>query len=345
MWSVYLWRNVVHVGCEVRGLKPLAGASERALRGDEVPEAEQDPGDKFADILNPPHRDLIAQAHNGFGKTTCFVLGMLSRVDPKVQAPQALCVCPTQALANQNIEVLFKMGKYTGIASECAVPTDSNALSIAKRAPSMAQVVIGTPGTIKKWMSFKKLGAARLKILVFDEADQMLAEDGFKEDFPEDNGRNRKILLFSATFNDTVKNFVSRTVKEDHNKLFVKKEELSLDAVKQYKVYCSDELAKIEVIKDYIFEIGENVGQTIIFVRTRNSAQMLHKSLVDMGYEVTSIQGALGHDEREKIVKEFRDGLTQVLISTDLLARGFYQQQLLRFGQSESWRGGKLIGG
>lgn len=138
-----------------------------------------------------------------------------------------------------------------------------------------------------------------------------------------------QVLLFSATFNDTVKNFVSRTVKEDHNKLFVKKEELSLDAVKQYKVYCSDELAKIEVIKDYIFEIGENVGQTIIFVRTRNSAQMLHKSLVDMGYEVTSIQGALGHDEREKIVKEFRDGLTQVLISTDLLARGFDQQQVL----------------
>ncbi|XP_014511609.1 DEAD-box ATP-dependent RNA helicase 38-like [Vigna radiata var. radiata] len=285
-------------------------------------------------ILNPPHRDLIAQAHNGSGKTTCFVLGMLSRVDPKVQAPQALCVCPTRELANQNIEVLRKMGKYTGIASECAVPTDSNALSIAKRAPIMAQVVIGTPGTIKKWMSFKKLGASRLKILVFDEADQMLAEDGFKDDSLrimkeiEKVNSNCQVLLFSATFNDTVKNFVSRTVKEDHNKLFVKKEELSLDAVKQYKVYCSDELAKIEVIKDYIFEIGENVGQTIIFVRTRNSAQMLHKSLVDMGYEVTSIQGALGHDEREKIVKEFRDGLTQVLISTDLLARGFDQQQV-----------------
>ncbi|XP_052722858.1 DEAD-box ATP-dependent RNA helicase 38 [Vigna angularis] len=285
-------------------------------------------------ILDPPHRDLIAQAHNGSGKTTCFVLGMLSRVDPKVQAPQALCVCPTRELANQNIEVLRKMGKYTGIASECAVPTDSNALSIAKRAPIMAQVVIGTPGTIKKWMSFKKLGAARLKILVFDEADQMLAEDGFKDDSLrimkeiEKVNSNCQVLLFSATFNDTVKNFVSRTVKEDHNKLFVKKEELSLDAVKQYKVYCSDELAKIEVIKDYIFEIGENVGQTIIFVRTRNSAQMLHKSLVDMGYEVTSIQGALGHDEREKIVKEFRDGLTQVLISTDLLARGFDQQQV-----------------
>ncbi|KAK7345229.1 hypothetical protein VNO77_15821 [Canavalia gladiata] len=286
-------------------------------------------------ILNPPHRDLIAQAHNGSGKTTCFVLGMLSRVDPKLQAPQALCICPTRELAIQNTEVLRKMGKYTGISSECAVPMDSrDALPIAKRAPIMSQVVIGTPGTIKKWMSFKKLGATRLKILVFDEADQMLAEDGFKDDSLrimkeiEKVNSNCQVLLFSATFNDTVKNFVSRTVKKDHNKLFVKKEELSLDAVKQYKVRCPDELFKIEVIKDYIFEIGENVGQTIIFVRTRNSAKMLHKALVDLGYEVTSIQGALDHEERDKIVKEFRDGLTQVLISTDVLARGFDQQQV-----------------
>lgn len=143
-----------------------------------------------------------------------------------------------------------------------------------------------------------------------------------------------QVLLFSATFNDTVKNFVSRTVKKDHNQLFVKKEELSLDAVKQYKVHCPDELAKIHVIKDYIFELGENVGQTIIFVRTRNSARMLHQSLVDLGYEVTSIQGALDHEARDKIVKEFRDGLTQVLISTDVLARGFDQQQVLHWFSS-----------
>ncbi|XLR55344.1 hypothetical protein S83_006016 [Arachis hypogaea] len=286
-------------------------------------------------ILNPPHRDLIAQAHNGSGKTTCFVLGMLSRVDPSVQAPQALCICPTRELAIQNTEVLRKMGKHTGISSECAVPTDSrDSLPIQKREPIKAQVVIGTPGTIKKWISFKKLGVTRLKILVFDEADQMLAEDGFKDDSLrimkeiEKFNSSCQVLLFSATFNDIVKNFVERTVKKDHNKLFVKKEELSLDAVKQYKVRCPDELSKIEVIKDYIFELGENVGQTIIFVRTRQSAKMLHKSLVDMGYEVTSIQGALDHEERDKIVKEFRDGLTQVLISTDVLARGFDQQQV-----------------
>lgn len=140
-----------------------------------------------------------------------------------------------------------------------------------------------------------------------------------------------QVLLFSATFNDKVKNFVSKVVKKDHNQLFVRKEELSLDAVKQYKVRCLDELSKIEVIRDYIFENGENMGQTIIFVRTRNSAKSLHQSLVDMGYEVTVIQGALNNEDRDKIVKEFRDGLTQVLISTDVLARGFDQQQVLNW--------------
>ena len=82
------------------------------------------------------------------------------------------------------------------------------------------------------------------------------------------------------------------------------------------------------MIKDRIFELGENLGQTIIFVRTRHSASTLHKSLVELGYEVTTIQGALKQEDRDKIVKEFKDGLTQVLISTDLLARGFDQQQV-----------------
>ncbi|XWS59580.1 hypothetical protein CRYUN_Cryun08bG0134300 [Craigia yunnanensis] len=286
-------------------------------------------------ILTPPYMDLIAQAHNGSGKTTCFTLGMLSRVDPNIKAPQALCICPTRELAIQNLEVLRKMGKHTGITSECAIPMDStNYIPINKRPPVTAQVVIGTPGTIKKWMSAKKLGASYVKILVFDEADHMLAEDGFKDDSLrimrdiERMSSHCQVLLFSATFNETVKNFVSKIVKRDHNQLFVKKEELSLESVKQYKVNVPDELSKVMVIKERIFEFGERLGQTIIFVRTRNSASMLHKSLVDLGYDVTTIQGALKQDDRDKIVKEFKDGLTQILISTDLLARGFDQQQV-----------------
>lgn len=125
-----------------------------------------------------------------------------------------------------------------------------------------------------------------------------------------------------------MKNFVSRIVKE-YNQLFVKKEELSLEAVKQYKVYCPNEHSKTLVIKDRIFELGENLGQTIIFVRTRNSASMLHRALSEFGYAVTTIQGAVSPEDRDKIVQEFKNNLTKVLISTDLLARGFDQQQVL----------------
>ncbi|KAJ4843556.1 hypothetical protein Tsubulata_007975 [Turnera subulata] len=137
-----------------------------------------------------------------------------------------------------------------------------------------------------------------------------------------------QVLLFSATFNETVKTFVSKTVSKDHNQVFVEKEELSLEAVKQYKVELPDELAKIAVIKDRILELGEKIGQIIIFVKTRKSAGMLHKSLMDFGYYVTTLHGALEHGDRDKIVKEFKDGLTKVLICTDVLARGFDQQQV-----------------
>ncbi|THG10891.1 hypothetical protein TEA_004479 [Camellia sinensis var. sinensis] len=238
---------------------------------------------------------------------------MLSRVDPKLTAPQALCICPTRELAIQNMEVLKKMGNYTGITSECAIPMDSsNYVPISKRAPVTAQVVIGTPGTINKWVTAKKLSTNYLKILVFDEADHMLAESGFKDDSVRIMkaivrcNPDCQVLLFSATFDDAVRAFVSKIVKDlfkgDYNQMFVNKEDLSLESVKQYK--------------------------TIIFVRTRNSASTLHKTIAHDGYEVTTIQGALRQEDRDKIVKEFKDGLTQVLISTDLLARGFDQSQV-----------------
>ncbi|CAK9178852.1 unnamed protein product [Ilex paraguariensis] len=287
-------------------------------------------------ILTHPYKNMIAQAHNGSDKTTCFTLGMLSRVYLKFQAPQALCICPTRELAIQNVQVLQKMGKYTGITSECAVPMDSaNYLPISKRALIMAQVVIGTPGTINRWVTARKLGLSSMKILVFDEADHMLAESGLKDDSERIMkaivrcNPDCQVLLCSTAFDDAVRAFVTKTVKElflkDYNEIKVNREELSLESVKQYKVKSPDELAKILVIKDKIMELGQKLGQTIIFVRTRTSASMLHKALVDYGYEVTTIQGALKQEDRDKIVKEFKDGLTQVLISTGVLSRGFDQ--------------------
>ncbi|KAK4396432.1 DEAD-box ATP-dependent RNA helicase 38 [Sesamum angolense] len=268
-------------------------------------------------ILTPPNKNLIAQAHNGSGKTTCFVLGMLSRVAPKLTAPQALCICPTRELAIQNMEVLLKMGKFTGITSELAIPADpANYIPIQKRPPITAQSGFRDD-------SVREMKESNCKSSIQLPAQQLSCSKRL---------RTIKVLLFSATFDDAVRAFVSKIVEEifvrDYNQMFVKKEELSLESVKQYKVHCPDELSKIMVIKDRILELGEKVGQTIIFVRSRNSAAMLHKSLVSLGYEVTTIQGALKQEDRDKIIKEFKEGLTQVLISTDLLARGFDQKQV-----------------
>ncbi|EOA35076.1 hypothetical protein CARUB_v10020188mg [Capsella rubella] len=287
-------------------------------------------------IMTPPYKHLIAQSHNGSGKTTCFVLGMLSRVDPTLSKTQALCICPTRELANQNMEVLQKMGKFTGITAQVFVPTG---VPVAKQAPVSPHVAVGTPGTLKKWMTYEKLDLSHLKILVFDEADHMLATDGFKDDslkIMKDIEYQKKkknldtsfqVLLFSATFNETVRKFVEKIVKGDPNKLFVERKALTLDSVKQYKVVCPEEQNKIEVIKDQIMELGD-IGQTIIFVETKVSADKLHKALAEMGYDVTSIHGSMTVADRDTVVKEFKANLTQVLIATDVIARGFDQKQV-----------------
>ncbi|KAI3837650.1 hypothetical protein MKW98_027009 [Papaver atlanticum] len=283
-------------------------------------------------ILSPPYKDLVAQAHNGSGKTACFVLGMLSRIDINLKAPQAICICPTRELAIQNLEVLTRMGKHTKITSISAVPTGKTGLR-SDRAPICDQIVVGTPGTIKKWMSQNRFNARDIKMLVFDEADHMLAEDGFKDDSERIMNTLRKssahclVLLFSATFNDTVKNFVSKMIK-DGNQMFVKKEELSLESVKQFKVNCPDEAAKRQLI-DKVLELGDRLGQIIIFVRTKKSAKTLHEALdSEGGWKCTNIHGDFDTDKRDEIVKEFKDGLTKVLIATDILARGFDQSQV-----------------
>ncbi|XP_048573905.1 DEAD-box ATP-dependent RNA helicase 38-like [Triticum urartu] len=285
-------------------------------------------------ILTPPYQNLVAQAHNGSGKTTCFVLGMLSRVDPSRRIPQAICICPTRELAQQNKSVLMRMSKFTGIACASAIsPALKDYMPISKMAPVTDQVVIGTSGTLIKWITNKKLATRDIKILVFDEADHMLAEENFMSDSKrimrdiQSSAGDCQLLLFSATFNEKVKDFITKVIKEG-NQIFVKKEDLTLDKVKQYKVRVPDEIAKIEVIRDKIFEFGQKVGQVIIFVRTKISTMHLHNALTKEDYVCSSIQGSLDHSEREKVIQEFKDGYTKVLISTDLLARGFDQSQV-----------------
>jgi ATP-dependent RNA helicase DDX19/DBP5 len=179
----------------------------------------------------------------------------------------------------------------------------------------------------------KALDTRHVKVLVFDEADQMLDQDGFQDDSLRlwrdinKSGGNCQVLLFSATFSDKVKSFAMKTIPKA-NYIFVEKEQLSLDVIRQYQIVCPTTASKIDVLKDRIFPAAEKLGQSIIFVRTRGAASELHKSLEEDGFKCTSIQGGLTHEERDRVIKEFRAGETKILIATDVLARGFDQAQV-----------------
>eukprot|EP00899_Mesostigma_viride_P000587 jgi/Mesvir1/10529/Mv21769-RA.1 len=290
-------------------------------------------------ILTPPYANLIAQAQSGSGKTTCFTLGMLTRIDPHKRVPQALCMCPTRELVVQNRDVLLRMGKFSGI--ECLSTADdaddenSRYDAPRDRKPITAQIVIGTPGKLKNWVTkTRQLALKDIVILVFDEADEMMSQDGFADDSVrmlkeiQKATRNKtQILLFSATFSEQVKQFTLRNVP-NANKVFVPVEQLSLDVIKQYNVFCPTPSDKSKVLRERIFPVCENLGQTIIFVRTREWARKLHQEMERDGHKCTSIEGGMSHADRDAVVNEFRKGTTKVLISTDVLARGFDQAQV-----------------
>lgn len=288
--------------------------------------------------LHPPYRSLIAQAHNGSGKTTAFTLAMLCRVDPSVPKTQALCVCPTRELAIQNLAVLDRIGSHSSITRSSTAEPEAEAPAgggggararpSRRRAKVTDQVVVGTPGRLRDWMAKRVLDVSGIKVLVFDEADEMLKQDGFADDTVRMIKTLRaanpdlQILLFSATFNERVKKFAQKVVPGAHE-VFVPREDLSLDVIKQYRVVCPTALDKLKVLKEMIFPQCEKLGQTIIFVRSRQQARDLHKALENEGHRCTSIEGGMELAARDRVVKEFRDGTTKILISTDVLSRGF----------------------
>lgn len=212
-------------------------------------------------ILTPPYRNIIAQGHNGSGKTTCFTLSMLSRVDPGQAAPQALCICPTRELAIQNHKVLQQMAQYTSITSKCTATQEygdgGRGAGVAKAGASITEhVIIGTPGSLKNWITMGRkppLDVTHMKILVFDEADQMLDETQSFKDISlriikaiedkkkKSNTDPAQVLLFSATFSDVVKEFATRVVGPNAHRVFLPAAKLSLDVIKQYRVVCPRE--------------------------------------------------------------------------------------------------------
>ncbi|CAG5982834.1 unnamed protein product [Menidia menidia] len=270
-------------------------------------------------MLAEPPQNLIAQSQSGTGKTAAFVLAMLSHVDPNNHYPQCLCVSPTYELALQTGKVIEQMGKhYPEVKLVYAIRGNK----LQRGMKLQEQIVIGTPGTLLDWCSkFKFIEPKKVKVFVLDEADVMIATQGHQDQsirIQRMLPKNCQMLLFSATFEETVWNFAQRIVP-DPNIIKLKREEETLDTIKQYYVLCTSKEEKFQALCNIYGAI--TIAQAMIFCHTRRTAGWLAGELSREGHQVALLSGEMQVEQRAAVIERFRDGKEKVLVTTNVCAR------------------------
>ena len=263
--------------------------------------------------------DLVGQAQTGTGKTAGFGIPALGRVDPESRSVQVLVLVPTRELARQVTDELARIAKYLRI--EVAAVYGGAAMGPQLKALERgAQVVVGTPGRIMDHMSRGTLRLDRTKIVVLDEADQML-DIGFLPDIRRilrSVPASRQTCLFTATVPTTIKRLIYSYLK-DPEWLLVGLESTPVDEVEQlyYEVANRDKPeAMAEVLEKHHGE------QTLIFCRTQVAVDRVVRILQRKGHAIIGIHGAMPQRERDAVMARFRAGEAKLLVSTNLTSRG-----------------------
>ena len=271
-------------------------------------------------------KDTIAQAQSGSGKTATFVIGVLQNIDFEDLKTQALIIAPTRELAIQIYDVVKALGIY--LKASIHICTGGTQVSEdKKRLKEGVHVVVGTPGRIRDMMNRQILDSTYLKMLIIDEADEMLGM-GFLDQINEIIKMippDCQIGLFSATIPPEIIK-LTESIMNNPAKILVKKENLTLEGIKQYYLSCSNDTNKY----DNLYEIFANidVNQCIIYCNTKEKAERLAEQMREKEFVVSCIHGSMPMEKRNEVMKEFREGASRILISTDLLARGIDVHQV-----------------
>uniref|UniRef100_A0A671N7S6 RNA helicase n=1 Tax=Sinocyclocheilus anshuiensis TaxID=1608454 RepID=A0A671N7S6_9TELE len=277
-------------------------------------------------MLAEPPQNLIAQSQSGTGKTAAFVLAMLSHVDPSLKWPQCLCISPTYELALQTGKVIEQMGKFY---PEVKLAYAVRGHKMERGVKIKEQIVIGTPGTVLDWcIKLKLIDPKKIKVFVLDEADVMIATQGHQDQsirIQRMLPKGCQMLLFSATFEDSVWKFAERVVP-DPNIIKLKREEETLDTIKQYYVLCNSKEDKFNALCNIYGAI--TIAQAMIFCHTRKTANWLANQLSKEGHQVALLSGEMAVEQRAAVIERFRDGKEKVLITTNVCARGIDVEQV-----------------
>jgi len=274
-------------------------------------------------------RDTIAQAQSGTGKTATFVISALQIIDLHNRDCQVLILAPTRELAQQIHKVSIHLGNYMKATSHVCVGGTAVRDDI-RIMENGIQMIIGTPGRVNDMINRNALKLDQLRLFCLDEADEMLSR-GFKDqiyDIFQYLPATVQVCLFSATMPTEVLNVTTRFMR-DPVKILVKKEQLTLNGIKQFYVAVECEDLKLDTLCDLYETL--NITQAIIYCNTRRKVDWLTDKMSQRDFTVSAMHGEMNQTERELIMTEFRSGSSRVLVSTDLLARGIdvYQVSLV----------------
>nr|XP_019008097.1 ATP-dependent RNA helicase eIF4A [Kwoniella pini CBS 10737]OCF46878.1 ATP-dependent RNA helicase eIF4A [Kwoniella pini CBS 10737] len=271
-------------------------------------------------------RDCIAQAQSGTGKTATFSISILQRIDTTVKKTQALILAPTRELAQQIQKVVIALGDYLNVDCHACVGGTAVREDMAKLAEG-PHVVVGTPGRVFDMINRGALKSDAVKMFCLDEADEMLST-GFKDsiyDIFQLLPAETQVVLLSATMPPEVLD-VTKKFMRDPIRILVKKDELTLEGIRQFYIAVEKEEWKLDTLCDLYETV--TITQAVIFCSTRRKVDWLTQKLHEREFTVSAMHGDMDQSQREVIMKEFRSGSSRVLIATDLLARGIDVQQV-----------------
>jgi len=270
--------------------------------------------------------DLIAQAQSGTGKTGAFCIGALEKIDSKKKNVQLIILSPTKELARQTFRVFELLGEFLDISTVLMVG-GVNIDQTKKQLKKGVHAIIGTPGRVLHMLNDKYFKTNDLKLLIIDEADELLSI-GFEEQLKniiDIINRKIQIGLFSATLSEHCLE-VTKYFMKDPISIFVKSDELTLEGIKQYYINVEKEDWKLDVLCDLYETI--TVSQTVIFCSSKRKVIWLQNEMEAREFTTSVIHGDMINEDRIKVMNEFRSGSSRILIATDLLARGIDVQQV-----------------
>lgn len=271
-------------------------------------------------------RDLIAQSQSGTGKTAVFCIGVLQVVNNKERHTQALILSPTRELAEQTQKVLLSLGDALNV--QCRLCIGGTKLGEDIRALDQGtQVVSGTPGRVFDMIRRQHLRTDKIRQFVIDEADELL-QRGFQEqiyDIYRYMPPTVQVVLISATMPGPVLR-MTRKFMHDPICVLVKRDELTLEGIKQFFVPVEREEWKFDTLCDLYDML--TITQCVIFCNKRAKVDALSKRMRENNFTVSAMHGEMTQKERDQVMQEFRAGSTRVLITTDVWGRGIDVQQV-----------------